>query len=69
MKYTKDFPPLKGDRVLYTSPETGITHYGRIVFTIGESISLKCKNIEVTCNFDQVTIFKPCPWYLFWQKI
>lgn len=67
MKYTDNFHPMKGDRVLIKN-YTDSTKCR--VISVGEE-TLTVKNLihgYFERNIKDVSFLYECPWYLFWQK-
>lgn len=66
MKYTKEFPPKRGDRViLYNSSSI------YRILSVGEDyISIKKlhNNYFQSILIENISFIKPCPWWLPWQK-
>lgn len=71
MKYTDDFWPKRGDRVVFGESWQG--HRGRVI-----SADHEAKEVYVRAfndygriyrkKYDDVQFIKPCPWWAFWQK-
>lgn len=65
MKYSKDFLPIKGDRIIVYA-----NSMYRILATDGKTISAKCIGLSIYSTFsvENVSFAYECPWYCFWQK-